>query len=109
MNKKYLSLSGASGHYGGRPSAWRKWVANGSLGKAVCRFGRLVMVNTEIIDERLATTGQLLVKQSKLRNRATSAEISRDSPADPPYEYVEINAAPAGDDRWEASDDQGAK
>jgi len=65
MSQKYLSLLAASGQYGGTTSAWRKWASTGLLGDALCRFGRLVMVDTEILNARLKDTKQLLVNTPK--------------------------------------------
>ena len=47
--------------YGPKASAWRKWVQNDLLGEAVVRAGRSIFIDSEVLDRRLAETGQLLV------------------------------------------------
>jgi hypothetical protein len=60
-DQRYLTIKGAAARYPAKPSAWRKWVSNGQLGVAVVRFGRLVFVDSVILDERISRSGQLLV------------------------------------------------
>jgi hypothetical protein len=60
MERKFLTLRMAAERYGATLSAWRKWAWRGDLGNALVRCGRLVMVDREVLDERLRKTGQLL-------------------------------------------------
>lgn len=59
--RRFLNVSEARMRYGPTVSAWRKWIRDGSLGNAVMRFGRLVLLDSSVLDDRLARTGQLLV------------------------------------------------
>ena len=68
MQKRYLKVNDGTERYGPRPSAWRKWIRNDQLGCAVVRFGRLVFLDSVVLDDRLARTGQLLVESSKHHN-----------------------------------------
>lgn len=68
MDRRYLQVNDCATKYGGSRAAWRRWVANGLLGDVVCRFGRLVMIDTAKLDERLDRTGQLLSKPEKAPN-----------------------------------------
>lgn len=68
MDRRYLQVNDCATRYGGSRAAWRRWVANGLLGQVVCRFGRLVMIDTVRLDERLDRTGQLLVRPEKPPN-----------------------------------------
>jgi hypothetical protein len=58
--RRYLTVEEGHARYGGKPSAWRRWILNGALGDAVVRFGRLVRVDAWKLDHRLQETGQLL-------------------------------------------------
>lgn len=62
MGSRYLPVRTCALKYGGSVPAWRRWVASGLLGDVVCRFGRLVLIDTQKLDDRLDRTGQLLVK-----------------------------------------------
>jgi hypothetical protein len=62
MANRYVPVSKAPAVWGGTISAWRRWIQNDALGTAVVRFGRLVMLDAEIIDQRLRSTGRLLVE-----------------------------------------------
>jgi hypothetical protein len=85
MDTRYLSIPQASSHYGGTVSAWRKWVAEGSLGNSICRFGRLVMIDTATIDDRLQQTGQLLVKTpGKCGSERAKGPRCKHQPSDAP-------------------------
>ncbi len=57
---KYIRLDEASFRYGASVAAWRRWVRQDLLGTAVVRFGRLVLLDTAQLDDRLRRTGQLL-------------------------------------------------
>jgi hypothetical protein len=59
--RRFFKVAEGEERYGGKVSAWRKWVLSGALGDAVKRFGRLVRIDATILDERLARTGQLLI------------------------------------------------
>ena len=77
MEKRFENIAGARARYGGSAAAWRKWVRTNQLGCAVVRFGKLVFVDSQVLDERLAKTGQLLVERSStakatLRDSGTS-------------------------------------
>jgi hypothetical protein len=61
---RYFRVTEGEERYGPKASAWRKWILNGSLGDAVIRCGRLVFLDSVILDDRLARTGKLLVKKS---------------------------------------------
>ena len=61
---RYFRVSEGEERYGPKVSAWRKWIANDSLGEAVVRCGRLVMLDSAVLDERLVRTGKLLVENS---------------------------------------------
>jgi hypothetical protein len=63
--KRYLKVGEAEQKYGPKPSAWRKWILNGQLGSAVVRAGRLVFLDSDLLDERIAKTGQILVPEGK--------------------------------------------
>jgi hypothetical protein len=75
MEGRFLNIREASKHYGGTESAWRKWIRLKLLGDGVCRMGRLVMVNSTILDERLARTGQLLTSASP-KPTSTATKVS---------------------------------
>jgi hypothetical protein len=62
VDRKFLTVQQASTRYGGTVSAWRKWIREEKLGTAVCRLGRLVVLDARILDERLRNTRQLLVE-----------------------------------------------
>jgi len=59
--RRFFKVTEGEQRYGPKASAWRKWVLNGSLGEAVVRCGRLVLLDSTILDERLSRTGQILV------------------------------------------------
>ncbi|MGA2857322.1 MAG: hypothetical protein ABSE40_10655 [Candidatus Sulfotelmatobacter sp.] len=59
--RRFLKVTELEERYGPKASAWRKWILSGSLGSAVIRAGRLVLVDSEVLDERLARTGQMLI------------------------------------------------
>lgn len=59
--RRFFKVTEGEERYGPKVSAWRKWVLSGALGEAVVRCGRLVLLDSVILDERLARTGQLLV------------------------------------------------
>jgi hypothetical protein len=62
FTRQLLKIEEASKKYGPTPSAFRRWVLEGSLGSAaVKRCGRLVFIDSSVLDARLAQTGQLLV------------------------------------------------
>lgn len=61
MEKRYLSVPDAEARYGPKQSSWRKWIHTNQLGGAVVRFGKLVFLDSLVLDERIAKTGQLLV------------------------------------------------
>ena len=60
--KRFIRVQEGQERYSPKPSAWRKWILNGALGDAVVRAGRIVMLDTAVLDERLARTGQLLIE-----------------------------------------------
>jgi hypothetical protein len=66
--KRYLRVGEAEQKYSPKRSAWRKWILSGVLGNAVIRCGRLVLLDSVILDERLARTGQLLVTKPSARD-----------------------------------------
>ena len=70
--RRFFQVIEGGERYGGKVSAWRKWVLSGALGDAVVRCGRLVLLDSTILDERLAKTGQLLIS-SPQGNRTTSS------------------------------------
>ena len=70
--RRYIRVLEGPQRYGGKHSAWRKWILNGSLGEAVVRLGRVVVLDTVILDQRLATTHQLLVQPGDGGKRNTS-------------------------------------
>ena len=61
MQKRYVDVAGGEARYGPTKSAFRKWIRNGSLGRAVVRAGRRVFLDTVLLDKRLLETGRLLV------------------------------------------------
>jgi hypothetical protein len=65
-SRRFLGIKDARTHYGGSVAAWRKWVRLGQLGSAVVRFGRLVFLDSVVLDERIAKTGRLLVNGQDL-------------------------------------------
>lgn len=67
MPSRYLTVKQSKERYGPSEPAWRRWISKGLLGDAVCRFGRLVMIDSFKIDERLQQTGQLLSSDLKKR------------------------------------------
>jgi hypothetical protein len=69
---RYITVKQATVQYGGTNFAWRRWVSQGSLAEAVVRFGRLVMIDTQVLDERLQRTGQLLVYTNDTVAKVTS-------------------------------------
>jgi hypothetical protein len=79
MNQKQLlNISQASQRYGPKPSAFRKWILNRSLGNdAVVRCGRLVFLDSAVLDERIARTGQLLISRKEKSNSPRAGKSSR--------------------------------
>jgi len=71
--RRYLNVAQAEARYGPRESAFRKWIANGQLGSAVVRAGRLVFLDALVLDKRLLQTGNLLVGGAQSRR----AELHR--------------------------------
>jgi len=65
--RRYLNVAQAEARYGPRESAFRKWIANGQLGSAVVRAGRLVFLDALVLDKRLLQTGNLLVAGAQSR------------------------------------------
>lgn len=71
MERRYLTVPGAAAKYGPKPPAWRKWIRSKQLGSGVVRFGKLVFLDSVVLDERIARTGRLLVDEpepDKIRN-----------------------------------------
>lgn len=66
--RRYLPLQKGPERYGGTLSAWRRWALLGLLGDGVIRAGRLVLIDTVKLDQRLEETGQLLVPRGRVRN-----------------------------------------
>ena len=81
MEKRYLTVAGATARYGPRPSAWRKWIRTKQLGNAVVRFGKLVFLDSVVLDERIANSGKLLVnpqeRDAKLKTTVPATESLR--------------------------------
>jgi hypothetical protein len=77
--RRFFKVTEGEQRYGAKTSAWRKWVLNGSLGEAVVCCGRLVLLDSVILDERLARTGQLLISSPgaprRKAIRLTTAQI----------------------------------
>lgn len=65
MRKRYISVMEAPRQYGGSLPAWRRWVWKDLLGKAVCRFGRRIFLDTVAIEDCLRRTGQVLISQAQ--------------------------------------------
>jgi hypothetical protein len=95
--KRFLRISEAPERYGPTTSSFRKWVREGTLGDAVKRCGRVVVLDTGVLDERLAKTGQLLVSKPVIRgkeggglphNQNTGSESSP-APSDDDYRIPE--------------------
>jgi len=74
--RRFFKVTEGEERYGPKVSAWRKWVLNGSLGEAVVRCGRLVLLDSVILDERLARTGQLLVSSSQCAPRRKAVRLT---------------------------------
>jgi hypothetical protein len=66
MEKRYLTVEDAEAQYGPKRSSWRKWIRTGQLGTAVVRFGKLVFVDSVVLNERIAKTSQLLLNGNDL-------------------------------------------
>jgi hypothetical protein len=75
--RRFENIPGARARYGGSDAAWRKWVRLGLLGKAVVRCGRLVMLDTAILDSRIAETGQLLVSNTRVDSAHAEESIQQ--------------------------------
>lgn len=73
--RRYFKVHEGPARYGAKESAWRKWVLSGALGDAVVRFGRLVMLDSTVLDERIAETGQLLASPPHT-NRPKRAHVA---------------------------------
>jgi hypothetical protein len=65
MTRRYLRVREAPEKYGGTGAAWRRWILGGRLGDAVVRLGRIVMLDSAKLDDRLERTGQLLLDRNK--------------------------------------------
>lgn len=59
--KRYRTILESTRTYGGHESGWRRWIREGRLGNAVVRLGRLLFIDSVVVDERLRRTGQLLL------------------------------------------------
>jgi hypothetical protein len=59
--KRFLRVLEAEERYGPKPAWWRKHIRLGTLGEVVIRAGRIVLLDSELLDERLARTRQLLL------------------------------------------------
>jgi hypothetical protein len=76
--KRFLRIWEAEQKYGPKPSWWRKHIALNTLGNGVARAGRIILLDSWVLEERLARTGQLLVSEAERslqgNREATSVE-----------------------------------
>jgi hypothetical protein len=77
--KRFLRVEEGKERYGPTAAWWRKHVSLGTLGKAVVRAGRIVLLDSELLDERLARTGQLLTDKKNAGAKADTVASMRAS------------------------------